>query len=357
MVGIWYATVEQVMDSLEVTTRARAIKLVRQKLESASRSVERQLNRRFYPERRIVKSDWPNSSYAPPWALDMWDNEFAVLYTVTAGGVDIPIENCIPRRGDDKLEPPYNRLEINLGSANSAFSAGLTFQQAVEIEALYTGDADTSTALGGAQVASNITGSDILLPILPLNGLQNIGIGSLLKIGSERLLVADRRMVDTTVNTSGALAANKSVTTVPVTDGTACVLGEVILVDSERMRIDDIAGNNLTVTRAWDGSVLAAHNTAADVWAFRTYVVYRGVLGSTASTHTTAEPIYVHEYPGLVNELCIAETVVGLENAAGAYSREQGSGENRRPSPGKALEDIRAQAYSAYGRKARQGSV
>jgi len=71
MSGIWYATVEQVLSGLEVTSRARATTLVKQKLENASRSVEDQLNRRFYPERRIVKVDWPNYGYTPPWAIDI----------------------------------------------------------------------------------------------------------------------------------------------------------------------------------------------------------------------------------------------------------------------------------------------
>lgn len=354
--GIWYATVEQVLAGLEVTSHARATTLVKQKLALGTSAVESHLNRRFYPERRTIKADWPNHSYAPPWAIDMWDNEFAELYTVTAGGVDIPVANCLPRRGDDKLEPPYNRIEISLATS-SAFAAGLTFQQAIEITALFTGDKDTATDTAGGALGGNMTSSVTSVAITPASGLYTVGIGSLLLVGTERMIVVDRQMADTAVTTSGAIAANKSVTTIPVSDGTKFAYEEVILINSERMRVDDIAGSNLTVTRAWDGSALAAHNSAAAIYAKRTCLVRRGVLGSTATTHTAGDPVYVHEYPGPVTEMCIAETVVALEQNSAAYARTVGSGNSQRPAPGQGLEDIRATAFSAHGRKARLGAV
>jgi hypothetical protein len=357
MSGIWYATVEQVLGGLEITSRARATSLVKQKLELGSRAVESLTNRRFYPERRTVKVDWPNYGYAPPWAINMWDNEFAVLYTVTAGGQDIPVANCIPRRGDDKLEPPYNRLEIDL-SSGSAFAAGPgTFQQAIEIEALFTGDKDTDTTLAGGALGGSLNGSATSVAITPSSGVLTVGIGSLLLVGTERMVVVDRQMADTGVTITGSVAANKGVTTVPVSDGTKFAFEEVIYANGERMRVDDIIGNNLTVTRAWDGTVLAAHTNTEAVYAKRTCTLRRGVLGSTASTHSASDPVYVHEYPGPVTDLCIAETVTALEQNASAYARTVGSGSTQRAAPGQGLEDLRNTCYSACGRKGRLGSI
>lgn len=356
MSGIWYATVEQVLSGLEVTSRARATTLVKQKLESASRSVEDQLNRRFYPERRIVKVDWPNYGYTPPWAIDMWDNEYADVYVVTSGGANIPIADLIFRRADEKLEPPYDRLEISLASG-SAFAAGLTFQQATVIEALFTGDKDTAVTVPGGALGAGINAAASSCVINPSSGLYTVGSGSLLLVGSERMVIVDRQFADTATTTAGAIAANKGVVTLPVSDGTKFAVEETIIVESERMRVDDIVGNNLTVSRSWDGSVLAAHNSGLAVYAKRTCIIRRGVLGSTAAAHSLNDLVYVHEYPGPVTELCIAETVVALEQNSSGFARTVGTGNSQRESAGKGLEDIRARAYSSHGRKARQGSV
>ena len=127
--------------------------------------------------------------------------------------------------------------------------------------------------------------------------------------------------------------------------------------DGERMLIDDIAGTSLIVRRAWDGTALAAHTTGATIFALRQFTVTRGALGSTAASHSSSDPIYVHAFPGLINELCVAETVCALEQNAGAYARTVGTGASARDSVGAGLEDVRARAYAAYGRKARLGAV
>ncbi len=358
MSGVVYATFEQASSSLEIYNTAYAKRIVMQKLGAASRSLEGFLHRRFYPELRTIKADWPNYSYNPSWDFDLWDNEAISIASVTSGGVTIPPASCILRRADDKTEPPYDSLQINL-SGSAAFSAGNTFQQSLQMS-LLTGWNDTDVSIPDAGLAGNISDSLTTLEFYPLSGQLNVGIGSLILIGTERMIVTDRRMSDAAINTTGALTANQSSDSLAVGDGTAFATDEIILVESERMRIRDIAGNTLIVNRAVDGSVLASHASGLDIYALRTFTVKRGALGSTAVAHLNAAPVYAHDFAThvpLINELCIAEMVVLLEQNAAGYARVIGAGSSARETKSEGLADVRDRAYIAHGRKARLGAI
>ncbi len=176
-----------------------------------------------------------------------------------------------------------------------------------------------------------------------------VGVGSILRIDTERLIVTDKSMVDTTLSTQGALTAVNSSVTVPVTDGTKFSVGEALLIGSERVLITDIAGNNLTVKRAWDGTVLAAHTTSAPIYAERACTVTRAALGTTAASHTSATAIAVHKVPTLIRDLAIAEATTGLLQEMAGYARTIGT-ENVRQVLGVGLEDLRSRARARYAR-------
>lgn len=353
--GIKYATREQVKNSLEIAYTSRSDSLIDQKIDAASRSVEGLLHRRFYPERRTVKFDWPNRSYAPTWQIWLDDNEMISIESVTSGGTLLDPTYTFLSRGDDKLEPPYSALNIDLSTAG-AFSGGVTFQRAIESLGLY-GYNDTDVSIPSGTLGGNINAVVTTLIINPSSGMYTVGVGSVVLIGTERLILVERRMSTSGQTLQGALDDMNSDTTVAVTDGTLFAQYETILIDAERMRIVDIAGNNLIVQRAWDGSVVGTHLVGATIFAQRTFTAKRGALGSTAAAHNLADSVYAHEYPGLVNELCIAETVVLLEQNSSAYARTIGSGPNVREATGNGLEDLRAQAYTAYGRKQRSTAI
>jgi hypothetical protein len=138
-----------------------------------------------------------------------------------------------------------------------------------------------------------------------------------------------------------------------VSDGTQFAVDEVILIDSEKMRIDDIAGNTLTVTRPWDGTTLAAHTASADIYAPRTLTVTRGALGTTAATHNSAATVYRWNPPAAVRQLCLAEAVNDLLQGRAGYARTAGTGESEREMTGRGLEALRKRVYVSHGRKAR----
>jgi hypothetical protein len=354
--GIKYATREQVKNSLEIAHSAWANSLVDSKLVAASRGVEKFLHRRFYPELRTVRMDWPNNQYAPTRQVWLGDQELISLTSLVSGGTAIATGNLFLRRGDDLAEPPYSYVEVDL-STSSSFSAGTTFQRSNVLTGVFGFNETDTTVPAHALLGGNINAAVTTMTVTPSSGVIDLGVGSLLLIGTERLVVTERIMSDTTQNLTNTLTASNGETVVGVNSGAAFARDEVILIDGERMKVRDIAGNNLIVARAWDGTVVAAHTIGADVYALRTLTVQRGALGSTAAAHTLADSIYAHQYPGLVNELTIAEAVVLLEQNSSGYARTVGSGPNLREAKGVGLDDVRQRCWLAYARKSRKGAI
>lgn len=352
--GIFYATREQVLRSLEILQSAYAGSLIDAKIDSSSRSIEGQLHRRFYPERRTILKDWPNPNPAYTWEVDLGDQELISTTAVISGGTNITA-NTFLRRGDDLQEPPYGLLQVDLAS-QQAFAAGTTFQRSLSIAGLF-GHNDTDTSLAGGAMNGAINSAVTSINIKPTGGLYTPGIGSILLVGTERMIVVYRQMVTSAQTISADVAALQATQTISSVGAANLAVGETILIDGERMLINDIAGTTILVRRAWDGTALAAHTTGATIFALRQFTVRRGALGSTAAAHSDLDPVYVHEFPALINELCVAETVCALEQNAGAYARTVGTGSSARDAVGAGLEDVRARAYQAYGRKLRLGAV
>lgn len=353
--GIFYATREQIMRSLEVLDSAYAGSLIDAKIDSSSRSIEGLLHRRMYPELRTIRKDWPSSRYGTTWQVDLSDQEIISLTSVVSGGTTIT-SNVILRRGDDLAEPPYSMLQIDL-SSNASFSGNTTFQRSLVIAGIFGGDKDTDTSLAGGLVHANINSSVATMVIDPSSGLYTAGIGSLIMVGTERMLLVNSQMVTSGQTISADITAQQSSRLVLSGGASTFAKGEIILIDSERMMIDDIAGNGLIVRRAWDGTALSAHTDGATIYVLRQFTVRRGALGSTAASHTLGDSVYVHEYPALVNELCVAETVCALEQNAGAYARTIGSGGATREAVGGGLQDVREACRTAYGRRSRSAVI
>lgn len=352
--GVWYTTREDVKDSLEISYTARADRKIDRRIEAASRDVEALLHRRFYPELRTLRVDWPNYQFANTWEYWLGDNEMiSTTQVVNGAGTDITA-SVILRRGDDRVEPPYTRLEVDL-STTATLAGGSTFQRALQITGLFGGCPDTNNPAG--QLAAGINDSVTVFTINPLNGVLDVGVGSIIKIDSERMLVTERRMVDTGQNLQSNMDDLQSDNVVDVTDGTAFAINEILLLDAERMRIVDIAGNNLTVERAFDGTVLGVHTVPVDVYALRSYSVTRAALGTTAATHDISDVVSVFDVPGPVRELCTAIAVVLLEQNASAYARVVGTGNATRESSGQGLQDIIAAAKRSHGRLSRLGAI
>lgn len=355
--GITYAKRGQITDSLEANTSVRSNRLIDRRSLSASRFVEGLCKRRFYPARIVIKDDYPNYSYADTWRYWLEGNELVSVESVVSGGVTLDPADYFLSREDGLQEPPYDSLQLRLGSGAS-FSAGDSFQQALVITGK-GGWNDTSTALAGGSLGGNINDSATSLVINPSSGRFTVDAGSLILIGSEYMSITGERMMSAV--SGQTLGSNvddaKSETTIPVTSGAAFAVDEVINIGAELMRINVIAGNNLIVERAYWGTVLEAHTSGAQIYASRTFQVERGAIGSTAASHTAADAVYDHEFPEGINELTIAEAVVMLEQNSAGYAAEMGSGATGRETPRTGLDDLRQSVREAYGRVSRLGAI
>jgi hypothetical protein len=343
----WYATREDVKEALDYKETARSNRQVDRAVEAASRDAERLCRRVFYPEVATRYFNWPDG--ARPWRLWLDVSELISVTTLSSGGIEIDAADYFlePNRSG----PPYNRIEIDLYSSAS-FGGGPTHQRDVTITGLWGYSTDEAPA---ADLDGDITSTatSIATTTAPL-----IGVGSLLRIGTERLIVTDRLMSDTFVDLAADLGAtNNAVTIQGVSAGFS--VGEVILVNSERMLVVDKSPTALTVKRAWDGSVLAAHTSGTSIHALRTLTVTRGALGTTAAAHTSGDDVLVWEPPGPVRTLVIGHAISTLTNERSGYSRVKRSGEStgERAIDTSALATLRRNAYDAVGRKARTRAV
>jgi hypothetical protein len=346
-----YASREDVKSALDFAETARNDRAVDRALVSATSSVEALLLRRFYPETDTRYFNWPDRNGARPWRLWLGRDELVSVTTLTAGGDAIAASDFFLEPANSG--PPYTHVEIDLASSAS-FSSGDTHQRAISILGVFGYGNDDETAGALETIISSTTATTIDVTDSAL-----IGVGDLIKIDTERMLVTGKTMLDTTQNLQTSLTASQSNVTVAVTTGSAYRVGETILIDSERMLIVDISGNNLTVKRAFDGTVLAAHTApTADIYAPRTLTVVRGSVGTTAATHADAAAITRHVYPGPVRSLCIAEAINTLQQEGSAYGRTEGSGDNEKDAAGAGIDGLRAQVLRSHGRaRVRIGAV
>lgn len=346
---VWYCTREDVKTALDVKETARNNVQIDRAISAATPSIEGLLKRTFCPMTATKYFPWPSRTPGvAPWRLWLDANELVEVYEITVDGVALDA-------GDYFLEPqrygpPYTSIEINLGSSAS-FGSGNTWQRSIAVTGLYAHSAPEQSA--GA-LAETLDDSETLVDV---TDSAAIGVGQIIRIGTERMIVTEKSMADSGQNLGGSLTALANNVTVAVQSGAVFAVGETILIEAERMLVVDIVGNNLIVKRQWDGSVLAAHTAPQDIYALRTLTVQRGALGTTAASHATTAAIYKHVWHPLARKLAVAEAVVTAAQELSAYARTAGQGENARESYGKALQQARSDAFTALARKARMRSI
>lgn len=311
-------------------------------IESASRDVESLCHRKFYPLATTRRFDWPNRQGARPWRLWLEQHELIEATLVTSGGETIAESDYFLYPDDG---PPYTRLEVDLDSS-SAFGRGSTHQNDLSIAGLF-GHSNTEAAAGS--LAEEL---DAVATRVRVTDSAAIGVGSLIRAGSERMLVTEKTMSTTGQTLQTPMSANNSNNVVDVVDAATLSVGETLLLDSEKMLIVDIAGNSLVVRRAWDGSALAAH-TGSLLYAPRTLLVQRGCVGTTAASHLAGAALVKHQAPSLVRQYVKALAMDNLLQDSSGWARTSGSGENARESSGRGLTKLRDRVRAAYGRKVR----
>jgi len=335
-----YCSREDVMSALDSKTTSN-IDAIDRAIVAASDAIDGAMHRIFYPSRETRYFDYPNY-YSRSRTGELWldDSELLSVETITSGGVEILAGSYFLYPSNGK---PYNRLALNRATSAS-FTSGSTAQRSIVITGVY-GYTDAETAAGALTA-----GMDAVQTTIQVSDSSAIGVGNLIRVGSERLVVTGKSLLDSGQQLQGSLGTQNNAVTVPVEDGSGFHVGEVILIGAERMLILDIAGDDLIVKRAVQGSVLNSHALNDVVYVPRLLTVERGSVGTTAALHSNGAAIYRHTPPGLIQELCLAEAINTLEQQSSGYARVIGSGDNQREAPGRGLNDIRSQAEAVYRR-------
>lgn len=345
--GIWYTTREAVKSALDAAETARNDAQVDRAIESATDAIEGLSHRKFYPQVATRFFPWPSPRYRSAFRLWLDQDELISVTALVAGGTTIPPSDFFLEPANSG--PPFTSIEIDLASS-SALVSGSTWQRAIAITGVFGHSAveapagALAEALDGSETGVDVTDSSL------------VGVGTILRVDGERMTVTGRSQLDTGQNASALTASSGDESITAITAGTIAV-GETILVDAERMLVVDVAGTTLTVKRAWDGSTLASHLAAADIYALRTLTVERGALGTTAATHTISTAIVSHVVPALVRDLAIAEAINQLQLETSGYARVIGEGDNAREGTGRSLFDLRRDVERRYGRQARSRAV
>lgn len=344
--GIWYATREDVKSALDYKETARSNALVDLAIESASRKVEEMTHRIFYPTIGTKYVNWPNK-YGYSWRVWAQGYDILSVTSLVSGGITIP-------SGDYFLEPvnqgpPFNRVEIDL-SSRSWFHATATPQRQVAITGVFGYCDDTAPAGDLASAISSTTATTCTV-----TNSAAVGVGDLIKVDDEYMAVIEKSLVDTGEDCSDLTAMQNSVTITGVTAG-FIFPGEVLTVDSERLLVVDVAGETLTVKRAYDGTVLAAHTGSPGIYAPRGLALRRAQAGTAAAAHSTAAPVVKNVPPGPVAELVTAYALDALEQKQSGYARTVGSGEYIRNATGAGLASLANLVDARYTRR-RFGAV
>jgi hypothetical protein len=366
-----YCTREDIKSASDLLQTADYNAHIDSAIQSAADDVNRLCKRRFYNVDETQYWDWPNFQGAYPWRIWFDERELAdvtanvpAVYTGVAGGTlpgtQIPASAIF--WGHPNYSPPYTYLELDRSQSYS-FGTGPTPQRDTSITGTFGYWIQSRPA---GTLADSATSS---VTTITVSNASVIGVGDTITIDSERLLVSDRAYSDTgqAQTGSGCTTALSNDNILEVGTGSEIGAGELLQLDAEIMLAVSVTGNDVTVIRAYDGSVLAEHS-GAEVYAARLLTVLRGQFGTTAASHDEGAAITALLVPGQVHELAIAESLNYVAQKSAAYARTLATGSSSPTStgtsapgasaiPGGGLPDLRQRVSEIYGRKARQRVV
>lgn len=337
----WYVTREVVKASLDSKETARNNAQVDRCIATATDQVFGLVRRHFDP---LVTTLY----FEPPRGEILWFGTRSLAgdpASITVDGTAGTVSDFLMTPYDG---PPYDGIRVSTSS--SATLSGTSGARAIAITSSV--DAPWGYDLTEPTVGTIAEALDATETGIDLDGPASaaVGVGTVIRVGDERMTVTARSLLTTGVTLSSGVTASKSDTALTVSSGAGVSQGETVTIDSEKMIVHEIAGNVLSVTRGVDGSALAAHLSAATLYAPRTVTVTRGALGTTAATHSTAAPVKVWQPPALVSELALAYALTSLGQGQSGYARTTGSGDNEREASGRGLRQIQADAVKTYKR-------
>lgn len=349
--SVWYTTRETVMRAADIKASAYVTADVDRAIESGARDVDRLLglgdaNRPgLAPWYGALTFDRPVLNNESNFRFWLKRHRLIRLDAVVSGGTDITT-SVLPWPSESG--PPYSAIDVDRSTdASFTIESGIGQRSLVAV-GLWGQTEQERTNLAwelGSSPSAAATAVTIHAPI---------GVGAVVRIGDERMIVTERSWLSS--GQTGTLAASVNAQALSVSDGTAFFTGETLLMESERLLVQDIAGNTLIVRRQADGSTLAAH-TSATIYYGRSCTVERGALGTTADTHTSGAQIYVWQPPTLAEKLNVAYALDGRAQEVSAYARTVGVGDNVRNASGAGLRNLENDVREALGRGPNMAAV
>lgn len=347
----WYTTREAVKTAARVNgVGVNAI--IDNAIKGRSLEIDQVMRRFFIPRTETRYYEWPprlafaRRSRATVLNLDQDLISITTLQTQAQDSSPTTISSSDYFLEPNNQGPPYDRVEINT-SSTAALAAGDTSQRSLSVLGLWGYSNDTRAA---GTVVSGLAGSSSATSMVVSDG-SLVDVGSTLIIDSEQIFVTERSAAALdSVLIDGALAASLSEVSITVDSGHGIGDGETIMVDSEKMSVTSSTATVLTVTRAHDGTAVAAHSDDTAIQVFRTLTIVRGVNGTTAATHANSTAITVSVPPANISELCLAETLAMVAQHTSSWGRNVGTGEGSREFLGRNLGALRENARGLYQR-------
>jgi hypothetical protein len=362
-----YVTREEVKRALDVKGVAYNNEQIDRNIQAASDDADGVCMRKFYPVDMTRYFDWPNFQQTYPWKL-YFDQYECISISLFVSGPYLEVPVVIPAGSyilrPENEGPPFTRVELRR-DLNSFFGNNTTPQQDIAITGTWGYWLQTQP---GGTITSAITDTVSTSIQMSAGSGAYVGVGDVIIVDSERMLVTDSQLVSTGVTPTGSGGQTLSMNdnTLAVGSGAAFTANETLMEDSEAMRILYITGNNLVVKRAWDGTILAVHSNSP-LFANRQLTVVRGALGTIAATHSVNAPISVLSIPGLVKEYSLAVASQGmLQEPAGyanltvrTWSGSTGTtqGQQKEPAPGPGIPDLRSELQQRFARRVRSRVV
>ena len=355
----WYVSREQFKIAANLNGSAYDGSIERV-LEASSRDIDRWTRRHFIPKTQTRLFPWPQrrAGLATVLWLDQDLLSVSTLQTKAQNASPTTISSS-----DYFLEPAnpepdgntrYNRIEIDL-SSTAAFEAGDTPQRSISVAGSW-GWGNTTKGAGTVDDSGGISSSDTTLIV---SDASKVNVGDTLLIDSEQIFVSDRDFAargSILLNMGSNLAATNATVTVTLDGSHGIVAGEIIRLDSEQMYVVSVSTNDLTVIRAWDGSVLASHNDDVAIHVNRTLTIERGINGTTAASHSDSAAITKYVPETDISRWCFAEAIATYHQEHAAWGRSVGTGEAATELSGRELTQLR-QSMVSYYRRAREAVV
>lgn len=340
-----YATEQQLVRTMggsDTTDRWQ----LRRALKAASRSIDGArvgtgtVRRRLYPE--IATRTFP-IPMGPE--LDFAPYDLLSTTSIDSGGTTVSPSGL---RFQPQDGPPYDSVCLN-PVANSYWPGYGDWT----LQLTWAGTWGFSLVddLAGTNVGA-INGSVTALTYAAPQAQVPVGVGSIVRCGTEYMIVTDITYVSSAVTLAADLGdtnADQLVNVGSAPNAAKFVAGDTIVIDGETLVVTDVVASSLQVQRGYNGSVPAAHTTGATLYAPRQLTVQRGQLGSSAASHADTDPLYVWEVPPLVNALCLAEAMNIMQNEDAAYGRAEGADQSGRTLSQTALQALREQVQAHIG--------